>query len=793
MNEIDIGLAERDWRRSFAKGVRKSLAKTVTEPATNAYDSYKRIDDLGIPENTGLVEAVLSLKTGDKLDQAQLTTHLRSAPERIIRIRLSTIGSGDLPKRECQIIDNAEGFDYESMQTKLRYRGADVGGQAHGAAVRGLFGHGLGDVLFGHDEGEIHSIVNNMYYRAKAIWKGDEQRQPKLQPSPERPVVLADRRRLRMPEGNGTMIRFRLHDECTISREETLYRKFCNFYMLRLINADPTCRVLLEEHRSGRLIEKELRYQLPQGEVVAKFQQEMKIGCFSIGVDAIMLRATTELPGRHSGEDRASGLLVVDECDVVYDQTMFAFDNDANIEHLYGIVRLTGVRPLIKQYLDERHEALLTDSRDGLETRGILYQQLAPVLAPWIRQQVEREQKRRRGEERCLSADMAERVKEAFKELNDLYKEETGENIDIPGPGSDPKVPDGIAFSEKEIVLRQGRPRQIYVLINPRHIAVGAQVILECPSSEIRIDPEDVTFDRDHIREDRIGMIPILLSSDVLGATDRITACAESRDGHVFEAFAEVIDTVPPQTVLPPADGMEFRPDEVRVKPHVRRSLQLWIDTDVIPIRTDIVVRLYDCTEGLWFLGDHEQQYTVRNVRPHEHDRHSSNPRVARILIPFRGTGYGQSGRVVATTSVDRRSFQSSAQINIEEHEPPSGAGIFNDIDYDGSSRPLACIFEGRASGKLIVNSRHPLNKSIFGKDRVEFRESAGNNVEAQMRLAEVVLDECIYHIAATKYGKSGEQGLTLRQDPITDIRNFIEEKKFKIGPKIYRHFAPSL
>jgi len=179
-------------------------------------------------------------------------------------------------------------------------------------------------------------------------------------------------------------------------------------------------------------------------------------------------------------------------------------------------------------------------------------------------------------------------------------------------------------------------------------------------------------------------------------------------------------------------------------------------------------------------------------VRVHESHRHHTNPRVARILIPFRGNGYGQSAKVVAKVDVDSRNYETIAFINIEEHEPENGAGIFNDIDYDSRNRDLACIFE-RGSGKLVVNSRHPLNQKLFGKNFEEFSWSIENETIAQMRLAEVVLDECIFHIAATKYTKGGEHGLILGRDPITDIRNFIESQKYRIGPRVFRRFVESL
>lgn len=66
----DIGVAGRYWKRTFSEPVARSIAKTIAEPVTNSWDSYKRIGDL--PSTSGIVDALMALKEGDRVDQDKI-------------------------------------------------------------------------------------------------------------------------------------------------------------------------------------------------------------------------------------------------------------------------------------------------------------------------------------------------------------------------------------------------------------------------------------------------------------------------------------------------------------------------------------------------------------------------------------------------------------------------------------------------------------------------------------------------------------------------------------------------
>ena len=85
------------------------------------------------------------------------------------------------------------------------------------------------------------------------------------------------------------------------------------------------------------------------------------------------------------------------------------------------------------------------------------------------------------------------------------------------------------------------------------------------------------------------------------------------------------------------------------------------------------------------------------------------------------------------------------------------------------------------------MNRLHPINRAAFGPSQESFTSAIDEQPQAQLRLAEVILDQCLYHTMAVAYQNSH---LSLGQDPIGDIRHKIEEFKFERAEPIYREFV---
>jgi len=416
---VELEVAKRKWDRMFADAVARSIAKAITEPVTNSWDSYKR--QLLLPRSSGLVQAILDLNDGDKIDHSKLIARRSSTKSVSIRVLVATSKTPELEKRECRIIDQASGMSYDEVKSKLREYGEDKSGQSEGEPVRGMFGQGLSDVLFGHDNGFLLTFHDDQVTEARATHVNSVKPAFNFKPLKPNPS-------LREKWGiiqNGTVVRFRVGERCPIPADELLYKRMCNFYTLRLINADPRCNVSLECYRSGgKIFSKPLMYEFWPGRVIAKNSTTVKYDKYDpITIDWIAIRADEKLKQSDADDDREGGFLVVDECDTVYDLTLFDFENQPGLDRLYGIVRITGLRELIKDRINNHGEALIRESRDGFDTKTdfvkkCLWPKMKSELEPLIRS--EKKASSIDGEE--LSEDMRKRVHKAFSSLNALYR-----------------------------------------------------------------------------------------------------------------------------------------------------------------------------------------------------------------------------------------------------------------------------------------------------------------------------------------------------------------------------------
>jgi len=78
-----------------------------------------------------------------------------------------------------------------------------------------------------------------------------------------------------------------------------------------------------------------------------------------------------------------------------------------------------------------------------------------------------------------------------------------------------------------------------------------------------------------------------------------------------------------------------------------------------------------------------------------------------------------------------------------------------------------------------------PVNKAYFGDDPCG---AVDTKLHCQLRLADLVLDECLTEIVSNAWGRSLPRRFP--NNPEVDIRLYVAEKKFEIGRQIHRHFV---
>jgi hypothetical protein len=176
--------------------------------------------------------------------------------------------------------------------------------------VRGMWGRGLKDAIFGLGYGYVNSIRENMLYRSSLLLK---QGVPTFDLEEPVPTTEELRDEHGIPEGNGTEI------EIIVSREDVKMPQFENLrnylqrhFELRTIMGNPARLIILRNLASLHKVKHEyvLSYKPPVGEKV--FDERFEIEGFPASARLQLLRSKVQLSTRGEEGDYAdAGLLVI--------------------------------------------------------------------------------------------------------------------------------------------------------------------------------------------------------------------------------------------------------------------------------------------------------------------------------------------------------------------------------------------------------------------------------------------------------------------------------------------------
>jgi len=229
-----------------------------------------------------------------------------------------------------------------------------------------------------------------------------------------------------------------------------------------------------------------------------------------------------------------------------------------------------------------------------------------------------------------------------------------------------------------------------------------------------------------------------------------------------------------------PAD-LEFRPSRYPCKPSVENQLVLLVNLDAFPgmpgVRLSIVSE-----EGAVGIGpSRTDKYEIKV----QSGWRMPGWNVAKVVVPCWGSAWGAKAVISAKAKrTDGGVARAQCKVDFREER---GRDQYQDIQYEELERQTL----GEAAGRYIyVNSRPPLHRKLFGDSQETFDKALEENPIAQGRVASIVTDAVVYAVATTKFMKGGEKGLSIGSvDPITDVRRFVDEKRYDLDSKIVRAF----
>ncbi len=503
--------ADRVALQQADQAIRKDVLRALVEIITNSNDSYSRIEDASSHASGEIIIDILR-------------KHKNSA----IRVR-----------------DFAEGMNDTHMDKVVGTYGEATSGLKEDKHVRGMWGRGLKDAIFGLGYGYVNSIKADRLYRSSLLLKDGV---PTFTLDDPFPAIEELREKHGVPEGNGTEI------EIVVAREDVKMPQFENLrnylqrhFELRAIMGNPGRLIILRNLSSPNKVKHEyvLSYKPPKGEMV--LDEQFEIEGFPASARLQLLRSKIQLSTRGEEGDYAdAGLLVISQGTII-SLTMLKFENDPYASFFYGSLECDYLHDLLKN-----DEPVLTATRDGinwtLPFAKALKQAVESRIEPLV--QVEREHAMQ-DEQMKLDKRLRKKLDKTLRELNVIAASELSDGRDHPsdGRGIEPP-PSGLGFVPERVFVQTGQTVTLTLrakLSSRVHDGATVFVVSDNPEVDVLTPKVQIKALKDH---PEIGAAKIQVEGKQVGNEGVITAYLNDQKAHaaaLVQSRKETIDDTQPR------------------------------------------------------------------------------------------------------------------------------------------------------------------------------------------------------------------------------------------------------
>jgi hypothetical protein len=501
--------ADRVALQQADQAIRKDVLRALVEIITNSNDSYSRLEDAGLPASGEIIIDIW-----------------RKHRNSLIRVR-----------------DFAEGLDDVRMDKVVGTYGEATSGLKEDKHVRGMWGRGLKDAIFGLGYGYVHSFRGDSLHRSSLLLKEGVPTFDLDEPIPATEELRAG---LGIPDGNGTVI------EIIVSRTDIKMPHFENLrnylqrhFELRTIMANQSRLIILRNLAGAGRIKDEyvLSYKPPRGEMV--LDETFEIEGYPASAHLQLLRSKIQLSTRGEEGDYAdAGLLVISQSTVIA-LTMLKFENDPYASFFYGSIECDYLHDLLKN-----DEPVLTATRDGLNWSlpfaKALKQALESRIEPLV--QVEREHAMQ-DEQMKLDKRLRRKLDRTIRELNVIASSELSEgrggSADGKGSATAPEPPPtGLEFVPARVYVQTGQTVMLTLratLSGRVYDGAAVFVVSDNPEVEVLTPRVHVGALKDH---PQVGVAKVQVEGKQVGNEGVVTAYLGDHKAHAVVQVRSKKETI---------------------------------------------------------------------------------------------------------------------------------------------------------------------------------------------------------------------------------------------------------
>jgi hypothetical protein len=486
------------------QAIRKDVMRALVEIITNANDSYSRLEQAG---GASSGEIVIEIR--------------RKHNNSIIRVR-----------------DFAEGMTDERMDRVVGTYGEATSGIKEDQRVRGMWGRGLKDSIFGLGYGHVRSFKGENFYSCSLLLR---QGVPTFELDDPIPATQALREKYNIPEGNGTLI------EIIVSRGDVKMPQYNNLrnylqrhYELRPIMSSPDRRIILQDMASSVKIRQEhvLSYKSPRGEKV--LEETLPIEGYPAEAKLEVYRSNIQLSTRGEEGDYADGGLLVISRDIVVALTMLKFENDPYAGYFYGSIQCDYLHDLLKN-----DEPVLTATRDGINwthpfakaVKLAVEEKLEPLVQAEREHAIQDEQtKLDKKLRRKLDRALHELNAIALSELRDQREGEPRRQIELPESG--------MGFFPERMYVQTGQAATLVLRVASGNGRIPSTASVISSSPEVIVTTPLVTL-KPHKTEPNLLEARVKIEGRQVGGEGIVTAYLGRQRAQAFVQVHSKKETIP--------------------------------------------------------------------------------------------------------------------------------------------------------------------------------------------------------------------------------------------------------
>ena len=476
--------ADRVALQQADQAIRKDVLRALVEIITNCNDSYSRLEYAGQRVNG---EIVIDIQ--------------RKHKNSLIRVR-----------------DHAEGMTDIRMDKVVGTYGEATSGLKEDKHVRGMWGRGLKDSIFGLGYGFVRSFKGVNFYSCSLLLKNGI---PTFELETPMRATAPLREKYEIPEGNGTVIEIiASRDDVKVPQFDNLRNYLQRHFELRPIMSNPKRKIILRDIPSAGKIRHEhvLSYKSPRGEKV--LNEKIKIGGYPVSARLEVFRSNIQLSTRGEEGDYADGGLLVVSKATVISLTMLKFENDPYAGYFYGSITCDHLHDLMKN-----DEPVLTATRDGINWTHPFAKALKLAVESKLEPLIEAERKHAIHDEQThLDKQLRQKIDQALHELNSIAFTELSDKRDDGLQKQIDLPPSGIGFFPERAYVQTGQIVILNLYVELMEKArVGATVTVLSNSPEIIVLTQQVVI-QPHKSDLRIGQARVRVEGRQVGGEGTVTA-----------------------------------------------------------------------------------------------------------------------------------------------------------------------------------------------------------------------------------------------------------------------------